>query len=397
MTKKLSNWWRRGRQFSAKRADNTHKFPMVRVMRPSASEFPERPRILVLKLDHIGDFVLAMRAFLELRTAWPNALITLICGPWNCRLAQRAEIFDRVIDYSFFPESASDNQRPTAALYSKFAKFDVGGPYDIAIDMRYDDDTRPLLAMVDAKFRAGYAAKNINLSLDLELPTAEKPATGEERYSRPLHAELQMLVLVSTLINYFRQREPHPICEMLPKAGAIPGLSDQRSIVVAPGAGKTTSQWPLKNFAALCAALTERTAHNLLLVGNQGDIEKGRIISASLPPDRVCDLTDKLPIEELPELLSNVALFVGNDSGATHMAAKLGAPTICIFSGAADYRIWQPIGPNVKTIRTEIECAPCDFMRREHCPIGVKCLSSIAVDDVLNTALGMLSASKAIE
>ena len=98
-----------------------------------------------------------------------------------------------------------------------------------------------------------------------------------------------------------------------------------------------------------------------------------------------------MPIENLPALLSNASLYIGNDTGTTHIAAKLGVPTICIFSGAADYRVWQPFGANVRTMRVAIGCSPCHLDRREECPVDVKCLRLITVDDVLSTALAMLS------
>jgi len=391
MTEKLRNWWRRRRHTSATGTNSSRGIPATKISQPAAPILPAQPSILILKLDHIGDFVLAMRPLLELRKAWPNAVITLVAGPWNHSLAKRTGIFDRIIDFSFFPESSRDIRRPTAALYSKFAEVDLGGPYDIAIDLRYDEDTRPLLGMVDAKYRVGYAAKSLNFTLDLELPTADGQATGNENCSGSIHTELRMLVLVSLLVSFFRQWEPHPIHQMFPEPGDQAGLGDHCSIVVAPGAGKTTSQWPLKNFVALCAALTEKTRHNILLVGDSRDIEDGRIISSVLPSDCVRDLTGRLPIEGLPELLSKAILFVGNDSGPTHMAAKLGVPTLCIFSGAADYRVWQPIGSNVKIIRTDIKCSPCSLMRREQCPIDVKCLTSITVEDVFGAAMDMLA------
>ena len=95
--------------------------------------------------------------------------------------------------------------------------------------------------------------------------------------------------------------------------------------------------------------------------------------------------------QNLPALLSKASLYIGNDTGTTHIAAKLGVPTICVFSGAADHRVWQPRGANVRTIRVAIGCSPCHLDRREECPVDVKCLRLIWVDDVLSTALAMLN------
>ena len=44
-------------------------------------------------------------------------------------------------------------------------------------------------------------------------------------------------------------------------------------------------------------------------------------------------------------------LYIGNDTGPTHIAAALGVPVICIFQGPAEPRIWGPRGPNVVVLR----------------------------------------------
>ena len=61
-------------------------------------------RIVVLKLDHRGDFILATAAFEAVRSAFPNAHITVVCGPWNVAEAEGGGMFDRVLGLAFFPE-----------------------------------------------------------------------------------------------------------------------------------------------------------------------------------------------------------------------------------------------------------------------------------------------------
>ncbi len=134
----------------------------------------------------------------------------------------------------------------------------------------------------------------------------------------------------------------------------------------------------------------QSTADEIVVIGDGDDAADGRAIAQALPAGRVRDSTGQVPIENLPALLSKASLYIGNDTGTTHIAAKLGVPTICIFSGAGDYRVWQPVGANVRTMRVAIGCSPCHLAHREECPVDVKCLRLITVDDVLDTALAML-------
>ena len=99
MASGFTRWWRERRRVRAIHA--ARAAPRSQTLVAAAHALPERPRILLLKLDHIGDLVLAMRAMLRIRKAWPDAHITLVCGPWNVALARQLGLFDRIIAYRF--------------------------------------------------------------------------------------------------------------------------------------------------------------------------------------------------------------------------------------------------------------------------------------------------------
>ncbi len=75
--------------------------------------------------------------------------------------------------------------------------------------------------------------------------------------------------------------------------------------------------------------------------------------------------------------LSRAGLFLGNDSGASHLAAASGAPTLALF-GPTDPALWAPVGPSVATLRA---------------PRGV--LADLTVDEVERAALGLRATSAA--
>jgi ADP-heptose:LPS heptosyltransferase len=389
MATTFTRWWRERRRVRAIRS--ARAAPRSQTLVAGAQTLPERPRILLLKLDHIGDLVLAMRAMLRIRNAWPDAHITLVCGPWNVALARQLGLFDHIIAYCFLSEAAPGAPAAVSDRHAAFAALDLGEPFDLAIDMRYDQDTRPLLEAIDARFRAGYSARNLKTALNLELPTTEQ-ASRRDRPLLPIHAETRLMLLASAVVEVFGRPQMHPIHGM---AAAVAAAESPRGpyIVVATGARKTTSKWPIANFVALCAALAEKHGNEIVVIGDGHDAAEGHAIAQALPPGRVRDSTGQVPIENLPALLSKASLYIGNDTGTTHIAAKLGVPTICVFSGAADYRVWQPVGANVRIIRVDIGCSPCHLDRKEECPVDVKCLRLIAVDDVLATALAMLGES----
>ncbi len=69
-------------------------------------------------------------------------------------------------------------------------------------------------------------------------------------------------------------------------------------------------------------------------------------------------------LADLPRLLKNCALYIGNDSGPKHVAAAVGIPTIGIHSGVVDPVEWGPIGPNAVALRRNMTCSPCYLAKR---------------------------------
>jgi hypothetical protein len=126
-------------------------------------------RILALKLDHLGDFIMGIPALERLRAAFAEAEITLVVGSWNEALARSLGIADHILVFDAYPRNPSEERVDVAG---KAALFDalVTGRYDLAIDLRSDPDTRFLLSHVDAGLRAGIGLKAQFPHLDVFLP-----------------------------------------------------------------------------------------------------------------------------------------------------------------------------------------------------------------------------------
>jgi hypothetical protein len=136
-------------------------------------------RIVVLKLDHRGDFILATLALRALRNEFPAADITLICGPWNEKAAQELGIFDRVVPFKFYSEAAIHGLMRTYAQRSgELSNLLAGEAFDLAIDLRVDDDTRELLTVIKARQRAGFGYAERYPFLDIALPFINPTISG---------------------------------------------------------------------------------------------------------------------------------------------------------------------------------------------------------------------------
>ena len=139
--------------------------------------------VIVMKLDHRGDFMMATEAFKVLRNAFDQAEMTLVCGSWNAAEAERTRYFDNIVPFDFFPEddSARTEMPSRERLVEVFAQQMAGRSYDLAIDLRLYDDTRELLRKIDARNRAGFDRFDDFpwMSIRLNTPSATDDDRGE--------------------------------------------------------------------------------------------------------------------------------------------------------------------------------------------------------------------------
>ena len=143
---------------------------------------PDTRSILLMKLDHRGDFILAERPLRRLRSSFPDAAITLICGPWNTAAAGELGFFDEVVPFSIFAENATMNAAVSLTeRVRQFRQLFTGRSFDLAIDLRVESDTRLLLNEVSATTKAGFGFPGVDRHLDIALPLSSPTASGKAK------------------------------------------------------------------------------------------------------------------------------------------------------------------------------------------------------------------------
>ncbi len=118
----------------------------------------------------------------------------------------------------------------------------------------------------------------------------------------------------------------------------IPARACGVDCILHPGSGSPRKNWPLDRFAAVAEALMRDGMRVAWCVGPAEESLAAPAIGERLPP---------LSLMALAESIAGAALFIGNDSGITHLAAALGRPTVAVF-GPTNPRVWAPRGPHVR-------------------------------------------------
>lgn len=145
--------------------------------------------------------------------------------------------------------------------------------------------------------------------------------------------------------------------------------SDRRKILLHPGSGSKRKRWPLSQFMRVASLLHGR---GLKIEFILGPAEEDLLGALQNQDRKIHVLNESL---DLAALYKTAAGYVGNDSGAGHLAAFMGLACVVIF-GPADPVRWKPNGPSVEVVRPELECRPCFETDPANCA-EVKCLEDI--------------------
>ena len=356
----------------------------------------EIERILVVKLDHIGDFVTALPPIRRLRKLFPHARISVLAGPASAGFSALEPGIDEFIPFSFFHERSQLGERGlTKEDYAALAEQLRPYRFDLAVDLRKHPSTRDVLQHTGARYLAGYDYLGQFPFLDIALDW-----DGDRRLQRKRNHIVDDLVALVDAIGHATENDrllmqpgpaAMPVADLPPAVGR---LFAKPVVAIHPGAGNITKEWPQEHFSALIDLLIEKHDVNILLVGGPDDVAiADALMNVVLHKHAVASMAGRTSLAQLPRLLKNCALYIGNDSGPKHVAAAVGIPTIGIHSGVVDPTEWGPIGPNAVALRRNMTCSPCYLANAEDCPRALACLRFFDPSMVYETAAIMLDPS----
>jgi ADP-heptose:LPS heptosyltransferase len=300
--------------------------PRPRRTKPLPS--PERRKILVIKLSALGDFVQALGPAAAIRRHHAADEITLLTTPAFAALGQQSGFFDKI----------AIDRRP--------------GPIDIpewlalrralrngAFDRVYDLQTSDRSSLYAWLFLPGHRPEWSGVARHCSHPHANLGRHPQHTIDKQAE-QLLMAGIYPT---------PLPACQA--SSRPLPaGLGQRAFFLLIPGSSSRHSEkrWPAKHYGVLAQRLIEATGILPVIVGASGEEPLAAEIHA-LCPDAI-DLVGRTELTGLIDLADAAVFTVGNDTGATHIAAAGGHPVVVLFSNASDPRRCAPRGHEIHVL-----------------------------------------------
>lgn len=164
---------------------------------------------------------------------------------------------------------------------------------------------------------------------------------------------------------------------------------DQPLLTVAPGSGSARKNWPLSHYFDLTRALAWE--FGLHVVWLAGPAERQWLpYLQGMADSQGHSLAADLSLRQVARLLARTCLYIGGDSGITHLAAAARARRVIALYGPTDPRVWGPFGEGVTVVAAPGDCPPCTAGRDIACPES-RCLGELSPDMVLKVAARLLA------
>lgn len=305
-------------------------------------------KILIIRGGAIGDFILTLPVLAALKRQFPETRLELLGYPHIAQLALAGGLVEAVHPIEaralagFFARGGT--LAPDLAAY--FAGF------ALILSYLYDPDgifAENIARVARAQFIAGPHRPNDRLAIhatEALLKPLERLGIFNPDCVPRLNVGRASRASVPSQSVGPASHDPRECRDLLKTAQR----EDVRvRIALHPGSGSTRKNWAESKWAELLRQLIARSEFHLLLVGGEAEADRLARLAAPLPSRRVA-LAQSLPLPELALRLQGCAVFLGHDSGITHLAAALGLPTLVLWGETAE-TVWRPQGQHVRLLR----------------------------------------------
>ena len=277
----------------------------------------ESPRILIVRNDGLGDFILTLPLIASLKAQWPGCQVTVLVASALIPLIPLLPDIDAAIpDAGFLLKrhqglfSSRERKAGTLQLQSRLRE----EGFDAALVVYAEAATARLVQRAGIPFRAGPLRRLFGWRFNARFKTS-RMASSVPEYQLNL--------------GYLPQLGLEPAYRQ-PRLALPPSPEDPADpfVVVHPHKRSGTAlTWPLENYVALVRGFLSQG----LAVRVIGDEADRPVLEQGFAPVQGADLHIGLPLPELTALIAGARVFIGNSSGPLHLAGLTGTPHVGFY------------------------------------------------------------------
>ncbi len=319
--------------------------------------------ILIIHQGALGDFILSLPAIGAFRHAYPGSTIEIWGYTDILRLVEGRFYADTIASINQLGMSNLYRERASVpdVLIERFRRFDLVVLFGGELHRTFADNLRThgvsVLHRISTFPAEGGTTHVIDHQLS-QLSGLDIPSAGTVPVLFPLDEDRR------SARKFFAD---HAI------------ETDAFTVALHMGSGSRKKAWPPGHFAGLATLLAARKSARVVVLTGPAETalqqDCGKLVSSG-----GCIMLDSHPLPELAAILNRCSVFVGNDSGITHLAAAAGVPVVSLF-GPTNPRVWGPRGKHVTILGGGAACSPCSREMMQHCAHQT-CLEHISVEEV---------------
>jgi ADP-heptose:LPS heptosyltransferase len=339
-------------------------------------------RILIYKLDHLGDVLLATPVLRAIRRQYPAAEIRIVIGEWSRNILAHNPYVDEIVIYN-----SGRFARPPYTPHSfRELKVKLGSwKPDLVIGLRDDWHT-----ITDSLFSGAQRSQRGGVHL--------REWWEQKRRGTPYSHEIDRLwKSMSPLgiqperggrLDYFvADEERRRVAGIMAARGIRPPFA-----VVHAGASVPLKEWPVERFAAVARHIATEGYGQLVLIGSPDEVGHSARLGALIGELDPIDISGTLDVRTTAALLERASLYLGADGGMMHIATALNVPTIGLF-GPGSLDVFHPTGEHAVAISHRFPCSPCYMV--ECIRPDDSCMQAITVEEVIQATEALIGTKAA--
>lgn len=328
-----------------------------------------KKKFLVVRTDRIGDVVLSTPVPEALKRKYPHSQVSMMVSTYTREIFKYNPWVDEVIidDHSGFKG------------FFKSVRTLKNRKFYVAILLRPTLKLALILFLSGIKVRIGTGYRAYGFLFNHKIYRHRKTIEKHE-----LEYNLNMLIPLG-----ISEEKMMPRIYLSPEEARYSKRiyedlnirEENLKIVIHPGSGHSSLNYPLEKFAWLADKLIEGFSAKVVLTGGQKEIKLSENMKTKMHNQPI-DLTGQTDLRGLCSLLKGADLLISNSTGPMHLASALGTPVIALFSPlfVASPKRWGPYGEGHEVISPSVRtCYKCD---PETCP-DFNCMEKIDPEEII--------------